>query len=330
MNEATATAAERQFGAILDGQVPEDDVVDLLVAIRERSETVEEIVGAARAMRARMNRVSLSKPAIDVCGTGGGVAERFNVSTASAFALAAIGIPVAKHGNRGSRLANGSFDFLEALGIPIDCDAEVVASVFRKTDLAFMFARQFHPAVGAVAGARKRAGGRTLFNLVGPLSNPASVPMQVLGTVSVELGEKLALASQCLGTQRTIVVVGDGERDELIPDGQSTIFDVTPERFIRYKVDAREWVPDALPALPVGGSVDNAALFQAWLNAPSDFPTLSHWIALNCSVALVLVGQAVTFREGYDRALELITQSIVVKLKVMDYFSFFKREKESI
>jgi anthranilate phosphoribosyltransferase len=316
----TASHAEAAFDAILDGQVPEDEVVAFLETLRNRSESVDEIVGAARAMRRRMHTVTLEKSAIDVCGTGGSLGDRFNVSTAAAFALAAMGIPVAKHGNRGSRIPNGSFDFLEALAIPIELDAAAVTDLFRKTDLCFLFARQFHPAVGAVAAARKRVGGRTIFNLVGPLCNPAQVSMQVLGTVSVDVGEKLARAAQQLGTQRTIVVVGHGGRDELVPDGPSTIFEATPERLITYSVDPREWITTSLEELPVGSAEENAAVFRQWLESPPSMPHLSHWIALNCAVALYLVGQEATFRDGYDRAMELI-QTPVVRLKVSQYSS---------
>ena len=314
----TASQAEAAFDAILDGLVSEDDVVSFLETLRTRSESVDEIVGAARAMRRRMDTVTLKKSAIDVCGTGGSIGDRFNVSTAAAFALAGMGVPVAKHGNRGSRTSNGSFDFLEALSIPINLDATAATRVFEKTDLCFLFARQFHPAVGAVAAARKRVGGRTIFNLVGPLCNPAQVPMQVLGTVSVDVGEKLARAAQQLGTQRTIVVVGHGGRDELVPDGPSTIFEVTPERFVTYSVDPREWISSPFPELPVGLAEDNAMVFRQWLESPQSVPSLTHWIALNCAVALYLVGQADAFSDGYGRAFELI-QASIVRLKVAQY-----------
>jgi anthranilate phosphoribosyltransferase len=306
------------FDAILDGELSEDEVVQVLTEMAIRGETVEELVAAVEAMRTRMLSVQLSKPSIDVCGTGGVMGDRFNTSTATAFALAAIGIPVAKHGNRGSRMPNGSFDFLEALGIPIDLGPAGVQEVFSRTDLSFMFARQFHPAVGSIGSARKRIGGRTIFNLIGPLCNPAGVSRQLLGTVSVELSEKLAAAVMHLGTERTIIVVGPNGRDELASDGVSKILEVTSSQITTYTCDPREFAPDV--NVVGGNAVENARQFEGWLDNPDSNPALSVSIALNCAAAMYLVGHSATFKDGFEAAFGLI-RSRVVQHKVAQYIA---------
>lgn len=312
--------SHRGFDEMLDGNLSQPEMVTFLRDLRDRGESVADIVAAVRAMRRRMIPVHLNKPAIDICGTGGGVGDRFNVSTACAFALAAIGIPVAKHGNRGSRSGNGSFDFLEALGVSIDLDAARAQSIFKQTDLCFLFARQFHPAVGTVASARRQVGGRTIFNLVGPLCNPAGVTRQILGTVSKDIAEKLAEACQVLGTEKTLVVIGSGGRDEVVLDGPSDIIEVTANRRIRYTINPQEWGIGDFDALPVGLADVNASIFKQWLNTPAQVPTLTHMIALNCGVAMYLVDHVATFKEGYEKALELV-QTPVVRLKVSQYIS---------
>lgn len=297
-----------RFAQLLDGECSPADSVSWLTEMAHRGETVDEIVDAVTEMRGRMLRVRLPKVAIDLCGTGGFPGSRFNVSTATAFFLAGIGIPVAKHGNRGSRSHNGSFDFLEALGISIDLGSEKIGAIFEKTDLCFLFARIFHPAVGRLAPVRQQVPGRTIFNLIGPLCNPAAVPLQIIGTTSESQGKKLAEASKRLGTDRTIILVAEDGRDEIISNGVTHVFEVTPRRIISYSVDGREWC-DGVGYIDGGDAVANSKVFESWLENTASHPGLSSLIALNAGVALYLVGDAATFSEGYEKALSLTSST---------------------
>ncbi len=304
------------FDALLDGELSEAQGLELLTFLATVADVATPLTQLVQALRLRMTPVCLSKPAIDVCGTGGSGGSRFNVSTVSAFALAAIGIPVAKHGNRGSRVSNGSFDFLEALDIPIDLDAKQAAQVFSQTDLTFLFARQFHPAMRHVASLREKFGQRTLFNLAGPLCNPASVYRQCIGTISNEAGSVLATVLQNLGMERAIVVVGPNTSDELMVRGRSSIIEVTPHQRATYEIDPTEFV-SANPI--VGGDAHvNADRFVKWLDAPSADPDFTAMVALGCAAGMVLVDHSPTFKDAYISAFDMIKSGVVAK-KVAAY-----------
>ncbi|MFC1752025.1 anthranilate phosphoribosyltransferase [Thermoproteota archaeon] len=293
---------------IFTGEAAQPEIESLLILFREKSESVSEIVGFATAMREKMLTVTLPRPAIDLCGTGGMLQDRFNVSTAAAFVLGAIGIPTAKHGNRGSRKPNGSFDFLEALAIPFELSIEKIQEIFDKTEICFLFARQFHKAMGAVAQARKSVGGRTIFNLLGPLCNPAKVKRQIIGVVNEQIAVKLAEACRQLGTDRTLVIAGAEGMDELNLEGVSIVFDVTADTIKRFEFNplAAGLYSAGSSSIPIGDAKQNAALFiDLFSNARKDH-NISRLIALNCGAAAYCWGNTSSIEQGAGLAAEAI------------------------
>jgi anthranilate phosphoribosyltransferase len=235
-------------GQIMDGAATPAQIGGLLVALRMKGETVEEIVGAARAMRARMVRVDYDGgDLLDTCGTGGDGSRSVNISTLSSFIVAGAGVVVAKHGNRAQSSRCGSADVLEALGIAIDSEPAAIARSIEIAGIGFAFAPRFHAATRHAAGPRKELGTRTIFNLLGPLTNPARVRHQVAGVFDRKWCEPLAMALGALGVRRAIVVHGAGGVDEVAvrgethaaiwDDGRATTVTLTPEMFRCEEVD---------------------------------------------------------------------------------------------
>ena len=213
LSEDEAAAVMRD---IMSGEATPAQVGAFLVALRLKGETVDEIVGMARVMREHALKVPVSEEAVvDTCGTGGDASGTFNVSTAAAFVVAGAGGRVAKHGNRAMTSACGSADVLEALGAKIDLGPEQVARCLREVGFGFMFAQAFHPAMKHVAGPRREIGVRTVFNVLGPLTNPAGAAHQLLGVARAELAPLLAEALGRLGARHALVVHGHGGLDEL-------------------------------------------------------------------------------------------------------------------
>ncbi|HLK93319.1 MAG TPA: anthranilate phosphoribosyltransferase [Polyangia bacterium] len=234
IKEALARAIDRKsltademaavVGEIMDGQATQAQIGGLLVALRMKGETVDEIVGAARAMRARMVGVDFAAdPIIDTCGTGGDGSLSVNVSTIAAFLVAGAGVVVAKHGNRAQSSRSGSHDVIEALGLDPAPKPEVAARCLREAKLAFLFAPAHHAATKHVGGPRKEVGVRTIFNLLGPLTNPAGAKFHVNGIFSRERCELLAQAHGALGSKRAMVVHGAGGLDEFAPAGATFV-----------------------------------------------------------------------------------------------------------
>ena len=217
----TAAEAEVLFGQMLDGAMSDNDIANTLVTMADRAETAEEIAGAARAMRARMIPVTAPENAIDVCGTGGDGSHSLNVSTAVAIVVAACGVPVAKHGNRAASSMAGGADTLEALGLDLDRASETAEATLADLGIAFMFAQKHHPALARIAPIRKRLGRRTIFNLLGPLANPARVTRQLVGVPSPSLVPVYRDAMTQLGTERAMIVSGEEGLDEISISGIS-------------------------------------------------------------------------------------------------------------
>jgi anthranilate phosphoribosyltransferase len=215
-----AALLEAAFGEIMDGKASAVAIAALLVALRAKGETVDEIVAAARALRARADGAPAPDPrAIDTCGTGGDGSGTFNVSTAAAFVVAGAGLPVAKHGNRAATSRAGSADVLEALGVRADLPIARAAEIVREIGIGFLFARRAHPAMRHVAPVREELGIRTLMNCLGPLLNPCGVRRQLVGVYSRELVEPLAHALAQLGAEAALVVHGSDGLDEITTTG---------------------------------------------------------------------------------------------------------------
>jgi len=237
----TQTEAEHAFGVMLSGESTLAQTGAFLMALRVRGETVDEITGAAIAMRSRMLRVNTLPDAIDIVGTGGDNSGSYNVSTLAALITAACGVPVAKHGNRAASSKSGTADVLTALGVKVGLDPAGVARCVAKANVGFMFAPTHHASMRHVAPVRVELGTRTIFNLLGPLCNPAGVKRQVLGVFSRSWVEPLALVMKTLGSETVWVVHGSDGLDELTTTGETYVsalengmvrnFTITPEEF---------------------------------------------------------------------------------------------------
>ena len=215
----TLDQARDAMGAVMDGEATPAQLAALLVSLRMRGETIEELAGFATAMRDRVVRVEAPPGTIDTCGTGGDGSGTFNISTAAALVAAAAGVPVAKHGNRAVTSNSGSADVLEALGVRIDHDAQSAGEALRRDGFAFLFALNFHPAMKHAGPTRREIGVRTAFNLLGPLTNPAGAMRQVVVVADPLAAPRVAAVLRLLGTVRALVVHGEG-LDELPLDGR--------------------------------------------------------------------------------------------------------------
>ncbi len=222
----TTEEAASVMEEIMEGKVTPAQFGAFVTALRLKGETVDEIVGLVRTMRAKAVPVTIAEPVVDTCGTGGDGSHTFNISTAAAFVVAGAGLKVAKHGNRAMSSRCGSADVLEALGVKIDLNAEQVQRCLQEVGIGFMFAPIFHPAMKYASAPRREIGIRTVFNIIGPLANPAQAEYQVIGVSSEELGDKIALTLQRLGVKHALVVHGLDGMDEISITGRSIVWEV--------------------------------------------------------------------------------------------------------
>ncbi|TVR43265.1 MAG: anthranilate phosphoribosyltransferase [Planctomycetota bacterium] len=313
-----------QANAFLDllmtGSLSPEEGGSLLRALSERGETATELAAVVRGLLARARMLPNPVAAADCCGTGGSGRTRFNVSTTAAVVVAACGIPMAKHGNKGSRRPNGSFDLLEALGVPLHLSPEAQSQLLRDHCLTFCFARAHHPAVAAVVPYRQAAGGRTIFNLAGPLANPAAVDCQVVGVCDAATAQVVAEALHLLGRQRAVVVTGEPGWDEFVLDGRNHLLTVGADG-----VEARclpaPWPQSSPFQLPGGDAEDNVEVFSELLSGRHSGPLLE----LVCFAAGAVIdtwyGRPVDFHgEGSAQAREAL-QSGQAKLRFDAYLA---------
>ena len=293
--------ARLAMGSVMDGEATQAQLAALLVALRMRGETIEELAGFAAAMRERVVHVDAPEGTIDTCGTGGDRSGSFNISTAAALVVAAAGVPVAKHGNRAITSKSGSADVLEALGVRTDHDATSAAAALRDEGFAFLFAPGFHPAMKHAGATRREIGVRTAFNLVGPLTNPAGARRQVVGVGDAAAAPRIAEVLRLLGTERAFVVHGDG-LDELPLDGTGVLYDVTPDEVARREVDARAFGLSraSTSALAGGDPATNAMLLEAVLRGESG--ARRDVVLLNTGAALLAAGRTETIESGIELA----------------------------
>jgi len=228
-NSLTVEEAASVMQEIMVGEVTPAQFGAFVTALRLKGETVDEIVGLVRTMRAKAVPVTIAEPVVDTCGTGGDGSHTFNISTAAAFVAAGAGLKVAKHGNRAMSSRCGSADVLEALGVKIDLNAEQVQRCLQEVGIGFMFAPVFHPAMKYASAPRREIGIRTVFNILGPLANPAQAAYQVIGVPSEELGDKIALTLQRLGVKHALVVHGLDGMDEISITGRSIVWEVSKD-----------------------------------------------------------------------------------------------------
>jgi anthranilate phosphoribosyltransferase len=305
--------AQQVTEEIMTGQATPAQIAAFLTALRVRGETVDEIVGMAMVMRAKATRVPISVPVVDTCGTGGDASGTFNISTAAALVAAGAGVKVAKHGNRAMSSQCGSADVLEALGVKIELTPEQVATCIREVGFGFLFAPAFHPAMKFAAGPRREIGIRTIFNILGPLTNPAGARNQLLGVADASLLAKLASALSQLGSQHSWVVHGQDGVDELSLCAPTTIYEqrggdirsitITPE-------DAG--LPRAKPQDLKGGSAqENAAILRRLLRGEQG--PHRDVVLLNAGAVLVVAGKAATLREGVEQARQAVDSGAASK-----------------
>jgi anthranilate phosphoribosyltransferase len=317
--------AKEVIGYLMDGKLSQMQAAALLAALRTRGETVEEIIGFAEAMRERAVKVSvnLSEPLLDIVGTGGTGINTFNISTATLFVVAASGAKIAKHGNRGVTRKSGSADVLEALGVNLDQSPQKLAQSIEEIGLAFMFARSHHPAMKFVAPIRADIQARTIFNSIGPLTNPASADRQLMGVYDPGLTETLASVLAGLGLKRALVVHGGG-LDELsvtaenkvseLDNGEVRTYPLTPESvgLTRYSLQ------DILGGTPQ----ENAQTIRRLL-ANEIAGAKRDVVLFNAGAALYLVDKADTIAHGVELAQGLIASGKALA-KLEQYLAFSK------
>jgi anthranilate phosphoribosyltransferase len=293
-SDLSATEAERALGLLASPATPPALQAAFLVALRAKGESVEELVGCARGMLALARGPIPWRGELlaDTCGTGGDGTGSFNLSTAAALVVAALGVPVAKHGNRSVSSRCGSADVLEALGVPFARDPEEAGRELARHGFAFLFAPHFHPAVAAIGPVRRELGVRTVFNLLGPLVNPARPTHQLLGACTAEAAERLAGAAARLGARRVFVVHGHGGFDEATPCGPFVLFECTPGRVERRELDPRDFGlrPCRPEELAGGDARANAERLRALL--AGERGPLRDAVCLNAALVLLLVGRA--------------------------------------
>jgi anthranilate phosphoribosyltransferase len=301
IEEAAAVMTE-----IMEGKATPSQLGAFLTAMRLKGETAEEIAGLAGVMQAKALRVNINEPLVDTCGTGGDGSGTFNISTAAAFVAAGAGLKVAKHGNRAASSQCGSADVLEALGVKIELSPEQVQKCLEQVGIGFMFAQAFHPAMKYVGPTRREIGIRTVFNILGPLTNPAGAKAQVLGVADKGLMAKMATVLKTLGCQHALVVHGEDGLDEItitgktfvaeLKNGNITNYEITPEKMGLRRADAG--------SLKGGTARENADLLRDILSGKKGPPR--DIVLMNAAAALMAGDKVETLKQGITLAGEVI------------------------
>ncbi len=298
-NDLSETQMSQMITEIFSGNATDAQIGALMAALATKGETFEELAGAARAMRRKAHRIQASASTIvDTCGTGGDGAQTFNISTTTAFVVAGCGVTVAKHGNRSVSSQCGSADLLETLGVKLDTDPEIVEEAVQEIGIGFLFAPLYHGAMRHAAKARKEVGLRSIFNMLGPLTNPAGANCQLLGVFAPELTEMFAHALQLLGAKRAFVVHGHDGLDEIsvcaptriseLNNGLIRTYDISPEQFFGKLADSSE--------LLGGNPEENAKITRNLLDGEKG--PKRDVVLLNAAAALVAAEQAENLHEG--------------------------------
>lgn len=303
LDAATARAA---FETVMSGEATPAQIAAFLMGLRVRGETVEEITAGATVMRERALRVTAPADAIDIVGTGGDGIGTWNISTATAIVVAAAGVPVAKHGNRKASSLSGTADALQELGVNLDIDPATIARCIEKAGIGFMFAQAHHSAMKHVAPVRADLGIKTVFNMLGPLSNPALVKRQLLGVFAASWVEPFAEALRNLGSDSAWVVHGSDGMDEITTTGPSTVaelkngkirvFEVTPEEAGLRRASIEE--------LKGGNPAENAAAIRRLFDG--DAGAYRDIVLLNAAAALIVSGKASSLKEGVATAANIV------------------------
>lgn len=309
---------------LFEGKLTEAQIGAFIAALATKGETAEELSGAARAMRTRARKLQVVAPTVvDTCGTGGDGANTFNISTTTAFVVAGCGVTVAKHGNRSVSSACGSADVLEALGVKLDVTPEVVEEAIHEIGIGFLFAPLYHSAMKHAAKPRKEVGIRSIFNMLGPLTNPAGAHCQLIGVYAPELTEMFAHALKHLGTRRAYIVHGHDGLDEIsvcaptrvteLSNGIIKTYDIYPEHYFGERADEK--------SLSGGGPSENADILKAILNGTEKGPK-RNVVLINSAFALMAAGKAKTVQEGIEMAKQSIDSGAAIsKLNALIEFT---------
>lgn len=305
-NTLTEAQAEQAFDIMMSGNATPAQMGAFLMALRVRGETVEEITGAARVMRAKALRIKAPPGAIDVVGTGGDASLTFNVSTAAAIVTAGAGVPVAKHGNRAVSSKSGAADMLAALGFNLDCDFSLIERAIAEAGFGFMLAPRHHGAMRHVGPTRVELGTRTIFNILGPLTNPAFVKRQLVGAFARQWIEPMARTLGNLGCEHAWVVNGSDGMDELTLTGPSHVAELKDGKVFTFEVNPEDAglrrVPPA--ALKGGDAAENASQLRAILSGEQG--ALRDFVIFTAAAALLVAGKAKTLKDGVGLAAKSI------------------------
>lgn len=306
--------AEAVMDEIMSGQATPVQMSSYLTALSLKGETIDEITASAAGMRAHCIKLLHNLDVLEIVGTGGDGSNSFNISTTSSLVIAAGGVPVAKHGNRAASSKSGAADVLEALGVKITLTPERSAEILKKINICFLFAQNYHIAMKYVAPIRKELGIRTVFNILGPLSNPAGANMELMGVYDQSLVEPLAQVMANLGVDRGMVVYGQDSLDEIsmcaptsvceIRDGKFTSYEITPEQFGYERCEKG--------ALTGGTPAENAEITKAILRGEEKGPKRQA-VCLNAGAALYIAGKAASIEEGVKLAESLIDSGAALK-----------------
>jgi anthranilate phosphoribosyltransferase len=305
----TMEQASEVMEEITSGNVSPTQFGAFVTALRIKGESADEIAGLASVMRAKSVRVETNESVIDIVGTGGDNSGSFNISTAAAFVAAGAGIKVAKHNNRAMTSQCGSADVLEALGMKIELDASQVRECIERVGIGFMFAPLFHPSMKFAAAPRRELGVRTVFNILGPLTNPALAESQVLGVSSEELGEKMVRVLQRLGTKRALVVHGLNGMDEITVSGKSRVWELSDGEITQYDISPEDFgITEASVDTLVGGaSEENASIMRSVLKGEKN--PRRDAVVMNAAAGIALINSAKgvpALKEAAEIAIEAI------------------------
>ena len=312
--DLTYAEAENVMDEIMSGQATPVQMSAYLTALSLKGETIDEITASAAGMRAHCIKLLHNLDVLEIVGTGGDGSNSFNISTTSSLVIAAGGVPVAKHGNRAASSKSGAADVLEALGVKITLTPERSAEILKKINICFLFAQNYHIAMKYVAPIRKELGIRTVFNILGPLSNPAGANMELMGVYDQSLVEPLAQVMANLGVNRGMVVYGQDSLDEIsmcaptsvceIRDGKFTSYEITPEQFGYERCEKG--------ALTGGTPAENAEITKAILKGEEKGPKRQA-VCLNAGAALYIAGKSASIEEGVKLAESLIDSGAALK-----------------
>jgi anthranilate phosphoribosyltransferase len=306
----TAEGTAAAFGVLMRGEATPGQTAGLLMGLRAKGETAEEIAGAAHALRLAMVRVEAERPdrLVDTCGTGGGRVGTLNLSTAAAFVVAGAGVPVAKHGNRSYTSRSGSADVLEALGVGIELSASAAAAVLREAGLVFLYAPSFHPAMRHVGPVRRELGVPTVMNLLGPLVNPAGVRRQVIGVADGARAPLVAAALARLGAVHALVLHAVVGMDEVSPCGRTGAWEVCDGAVAEWEIHPARYglACDDLNGLAGGEPSENARRIERLLGGEASSAAIRCAVLLNAAAGLYVSGGGWTFGEAVERATEAL------------------------